>query len=109
MSEGAAQRSSATRSRRIPICLAIPEKRIVPHLKTTGVETTPSCTSLDRTSLAQKPRSGGRTQPTACPEPVEGAQAVGQKRIENQAPKGAKENSSAITTPYSSIPISPKI
>src|SRR5580658_2218105 len=51
-----------------------------------------------------QPRSGDRMQPTACPEPVEGAQAVGSRAENEQAPEGRKrsydtpKNSSTLRT-----------
>ena len=38
-----------------------------------------------------QPRNGVRMQPTACPELVEGAQAVGDSWENHQAPKGRKK------------------
>ena len=38
----------------------------------------------------EQPRSGERMQPTACPEPAEGAQAVGQC-VNRSSPEGAKD------------------
>jgi len=43
-----------------------------------------------------KPPSGERTQPTACPEPVEGTQAVGHEREKLASPEGAKDPRVAI-------------
>jgi len=39
----------------------------------------------------RQPRSGERVQPTASPEPVEGAQAVGSSKRQEKAPKGRKK------------------
>jgi hypothetical protein len=40
-----------------------------------------------------QPRSGARMQPRACPELVEGAQALGEDQNDHRAPKGQKSNS----------------
>jgi hypothetical protein len=40
-----------------------------------------------------QPRSGARMQPRACPELVEGAQALGNEVNDHRAPKGRKNNS----------------
>ncbi len=45
-----------------------------------GWKPTPEAPSSKESGTAQEPRSGERTQPTAYPEPVEGAQAVGPTR-----------------------------
>jgi hypothetical protein len=45
-----------------------------------------------------QPRSGARMQPRACPELVEGAQALGNEVNDHRAPKGRKNNSGAWDT-----------
>src|SRR5271170_7643919 len=45
------------------------------------------------TQKVNQPRSGARMQPRACPELVEGAQALGNEVNDHRAPKGRKNNS----------------
>ena len=49
-------------------------------------------------------RRSASTQPTACPELVEGAQAVGKTRNVTTSPEGAKSGSDATTNPTSVFP-----
>ena len=54
----------------------------------------PLGTSADSgVTIPAQPRSGARIEPTACPELVEGAQAVGGELEPRQAPEGRKKDS----------------
>ena len=44
-----------------------------------------------------KPQSGERIQPTACPELAEGAQAVGYRVENDQAPEGRKRSDDPLS------------
>src|SRR5579864_2479659 len=68
----------------------------VPSAEILRVSCQPRSREIQTRPQEIQPQSGDRMRPTACPEPVEGAQAVGETEKEQPAPKGRKKFANRI-------------